>query len=183
MYRKRKQFMELIVCIADAGAMALSLLVAGIIRYGKISILMNSENIRGLYSSLFILHVAAFYFLKIYNGFFKRGRYNELFLSVKYNLVLVAGATLLGFGFKHEVFTSRLVMGYFFVLNILAIWITNLFIRNRERVFHWNRRRVTNLFVVTTRERLPEIVDTFKKSKETTWNIMGAMLLGEEESA
>ena len=180
MYRKRKQFMELIVCLADAAAMSVSLIIAGLIRYGSFVELIYSENIRGLFSSLIVLHIAAFYFLKMYNGFFKRGRYNELFLAVKYNLVLVAGATLLGFGFKHEVFTSRLVMGYFLVINIFAVWITNIFIRNRERVFHWNRRRVTNLFVVTTKEKFPEIVESFSRSKETTWNIMGAVLLGEK---
>lgn len=98
MYRKRKQFMELIVCLADAVAMSVSLIIAGLIRYGSFVELIYSENIRGLFSSLIVLHIAAFYFLKMYNGFFQRGRYNELFLAVKYNLVLVAGATLLGFG-------------------------------------------------------------------------------------
>ena len=80
MYRKRKQFMELIVCIADAVAMSVSLLISGLLRYGNINKLAVSENIRGLFSALIVLHIAAFYFLKVYNGFFKRGRYNELFL-------------------------------------------------------------------------------------------------------
>lgn len=130
---------------------------------------------------MLVLHIAAFYFLKVYNGFFRRGRYKELLLSVKYNLVLVAGGTLLGFSMKNEIFVSRLVMGYFFVINTVLIWGIHLFIRNRDRVFRWSKRRVTNLIVVTTREHFPEIMERFHKSKETVWNIVGVVLLGEEE--
>lgn len=181
MYRKRNQLMELAVCFVDAAAVIFSLFVSGMIRYHSIPELAYAENLRGLCSVILVLHVAAFYFLKVYDGFFKRGRYSELLLSVKYNLILVAGATLLGFGLKSEVFVSRLVMGYFFVINVFMIWLVHISIRNREKVFHWSHRRVTNLLVVTTRDRLQEIVERFRKSKEITWNIAGVVLLGEQE--
>lgn len=180
MYRKRNQLMEIAICIIDAAAMLFSLLAAGILRYGSHQGMMASESLKGLCSVMLLLHVTAYYFLKVFDGFFKRGRYKELLLSFKYNLTLIAGATLLGFGMKNEVFTSRLVMGYFFLMNTVMIWIVHLFIRNRERVFHWNTRRVLNLLVVTTADRLPEITDRFRRSKETTWNIAGAVLLGSQ---
>lgn len=178
MYRKRNQLMELAVCLADALVVLFSLTVAGIIRYREWEVLLYKENIRELYSVVLVLHVASFYFLKVYDGFFKRGRYKELLLSLKYNLILIAGATLLGFGLKNDIFVSRLVMGYFFVLNVFMVWILHLSIRNRERVFRWSNRRVTNLLVVTTSDRLDEIRKHFQRSKETTWNIVGAVLLG-----
>ncbi len=178
MYRKRNQLMELAVCLADALAVLFSLTVAGMIRYREWSVLAYKENLRELYSVVLVLHVASFYFLKVYDGFFKRGRYRELLLSVKYNLILIAGATLLGFGLKNDVFVSRLVMGYFFLLNVFVVWVLHLSIRNRERVFRWSNRRVTNLLIVTTADRLDEIRKNFQRSKETTWNIVGAVLLG-----
>ncbi len=170
--------MELAVCLADALAVLFSLTVAGMIRYREWSVLAYKENLRELYSVVLVLHVASFYFLKVYDGFFKRGRYRELLLSVKYNLILIAGATLLGFGLKNDVFVSRLVMGYFFLLNVFVVWVLHLSIRNRERVFRWSNRRVTNLLIVTTADRLDEIRKNFQRSKETTWNIVGAVLLG-----
>ncbi|MBS6396155.1 MAG: sugar transferase [Clostridiales bacterium] len=173
--------MEMIVCLTDALAMIFSLFVAGMIRYRTLNEFAAAENLRSMCSVILLLHVMAYYLLKVYDGFFKRGRYKELFLSVKYNLVLVAGATLLGFGLKSEVFVSRLVMGYFFVLNIFMIWLVHLFIRNRERVFRWSRRRVSNLLIVTSSEHLEEILQRFQKSKETTWNIAGVVLLGERD--
>lgn len=181
MYRKKNQMMEIMVCLIDAMAVLFSLFVAGMIRYHSLGEMAFRENLRGQCSVLLILHITAFYFMKVYDGFFKRGRYNELLLSVKYNLILIAGATLLGFGLKNEIFTSRLVMGYFFLMNTGMIWMIHIFIRNREKVFRWSRRRVTNLLVVTTADRVVGIVERFQRSKETTWNIAGIILLGEDK--
>lgn len=38
------------------------------------------------------------------------------------------------------------------------------------------------MLVVTTKEYFTEIQDRFEKSKETTWNIMGVVLLNNEEN-
>lgn len=183
MYQKRNQLMEMAVCLADVTVVVFCLTVAGMLRYRTWQMMVYAENLQGLYSIVVVLHIAAFYFLKVYDGFFKRGRYKELFLSVRYNLILIAGATLLGFSLKNEVFTSRLVMGYFFILNTLMIWIMHLFIRNRERVFRWSHRRVTNLLVVTTGDHFKEILERFHRSKETTWNIVGLIFLDQKNSS
>lgn len=179
MYRKRKQLMELAVCGIDALAVVFSLFVAGMIRYQNLTEIWYRENPQELCSMMLVLHIAAFYFLKICDGFFKRGRYKELLLSIKYNMVLVAGGTLLGFSMKNEVFVSRLVMGYFFVINTVLIWMIHIFIRNRDKVFRWSKRKETSLLVVTTREHFEEICQRFAKSKETVWNIVGVVFLGE----
>lgn len=179
MYRKRKQLMELMVCVIDACAVVFSLFVAGMIRYHELDILMHAENMKALCSMMLVVHMAAYYFTKVYDGFFRRGRYKELILSVKYNIVLVAGAMLLGFSMKNVVFVSRLVMGYFFVINTILIWMIHIFIRNRDRIFKWSKRKETSLLVVTTREHFEEIRQKFAKSKETVWNIVGVVFLGE----
>ena len=179
MYRKRNQITEMMICLVDALVVVFCLTVAGMMRYQTFEELVEAENLRELYSIILVLHIASFYFLKVYNGFFKRGRYREILLSLKYNLVLVVGATLVGFGMKSVVFCSRLVMGYFFVFNTGMLWLVHLFIRNRERFFGWSRRRESNLLIVTTREYLTEILERFGKSKEVNWKITGVVLLGQ----
>ncbi len=181
MYRKKNQVMEIAICLMDAVVVLFCLLVAGMIRYQNFGEIVARENLRGQCCVLLILHVTAYYFMKVYDGFFKRGRYNELLLSVKYNLILIAGASLLSFGMKSVIFKSRLVMGYFFVINTVMICLIHIFIRNREKVFRWSRRRVTNLLVVTTADRALDIVRCFQRSKETTWNIAGLILLDEKK--
>ena len=183
MYRKRTQLMEIAICLVDAVAVLFSLTVAGMLRYRTGEALIDAENLQSMYSAILVMHVASFYFLKVYNGFFKRGRYSELLLSIKHNLIVVAGATLLGFGMKSTVFVSRLVMGYFFVLDVLMIWLVHLFIRNREIVFRWSRRRTSNLLIVTTSEQVKSTLRCFRRSKETNWNIAGIVLLdGQSET-
>ena len=171
----------MMICLVDALVVVFCLTLAGMMRYHSFEELAGAENLRELYSIILVLHIASFYFFKVYSHFFTRGRYKELLLCVKYNLALVAGATLVGFGMKSMVFCSRLVMGYFFVINTVLIWLIHIFIRNKDRVFHWSKRRVTNLLVVTTKEDFTEIQERFGKSKETTWNIMGVVLLNNEE--
>lgn len=169
------------MCLADACAALFSLCVAGVLRYQTLEGLKQAENIQTLCSIILVTHVATFYFMKVYEGFFKRGRYRELLLSLKYNFILTAGAILLGFGLKSEVFVSRLVMGYFFVLNVLLVWVVHLFIRNWEKVFRWSHKKEVNILIVTSGERLDEILDRFRRSKETLWNVAGIVLLGKEK--
>ena len=59
MYRKRKQLMELAVCIIDAGAVLFSLWLAGMIRYHEIESLMQAENMKELCSLMLVVHIAA----------------------------------------------------------------------------------------------------------------------------
>lgn len=180
MYRKQNQLMEMAVCMIDAGMMLCCLLAAGMMRYRYIQLLFEAENVQTTCSVMMILHIASFYFLKVYEGFFKRGRYREMLLSIKHNVILIAGASLLGFGMKNEIFVSRLFMGYFFVLNTLAVWAAHIFIRNRGRLFKWSMRREINLLLVTTSGRLPGILQRFENSKEVGWHVTGAVLLDEE---
>lgn len=177
MYRKRNQLMGLAVCLIDALVVLFSLLAAGILRYHTIEDLCFAEDVNLLFTISILLHITAFYFLKVYDGFFKRGRYAELRLSIKYNLILVLGATFLGFGLKNDVFTSRLMMGYFFLINTVIIWLGHIFIRNRDKVFRWSQRKAKNLLVVTTTNHLEEVLDRFRRSKETVWDIAGVILL------
>ena len=177
MYRKRNQLMGLAVCLVDAAVVLFSLLAAGILRYRTIEFLCMAEDMNLLCSMSILLHVTAFYFLKVYDGIFKRGRYAEFRLSIKYNLILIIGASFLGFSLKNEIFTSRLMMGYFFLLNTVVIWCTHIFIRNRDKVFSLSHRRVKNQLVVTTANHLEEIQKRFCRSKETLWNIAGVVLL------
>lgn len=178
MYRKRNQIIEIVICLLDAIVVLFCLSVAGMMRYKTWDAWFEAENIQAMYSVTFVLHVAAFYFLKVYNHFFKRDRYKELLLSIKYNFFLVAGATLLGFGMKSEIFTSRLVMGYFFGLDTVMICLVHLFIRNRNRVIRFGQRKTVNLLVVTTAERFGAIKEQFERSKEMCWNIVGVVLVG-----
>ena len=177
MYQKKGQLIELAMCVADGAAAALCLLIAGLMRYHTIKAFAFAEDLSALFGVVLIAHVFLFYFLKIYDGFFRRNRYLEIKITLKHNISLVVLVTLLAFCLKMTVFTSRLVFGYFFVMNTVALWMVHIFFRNIVRIFHWSKQGARNLMVVTTSDKLEEIVNRFAASRETTWEIAGVVLL------
>lgn len=181
MYRKKNQIMEIVVCLIDMAVTFCSLWFAGLLRYGSTAAYAAQVDFEVLFSVIAVIHVAAFYILRVCEGFYRRDRYQEAVLSIKYNLILIATAIFLGFTIKNDMFLSRLVMGYFFVLNTCFVWMSHIFIRNWERLFHLNIRRKRNLLIVTTTDRLKQVLFRFGHSKEVRWQIVGVMLLDEME--
>ncbi len=181
MYRKKNQIMEIVVCLIDMAVTFCSLWFAGLLRYGSTAAYASQVDFEVLFSVIAVIHVAAFYILRVCEGFYRRDRYQEAVLSIKYNLILIATAIFLGFTIKNDMFTSRLVMGYFFVMNSCFIWAVHVFIRNWERLFHLNIRRKTSLLIVTTADKLDQVLFRFQHSKEVRWDIAGVVLLDETE--
>ena len=181
MYCKKNQIMEIVVCFVDMLVAFGSLTIAGGLRYQSIRLYINVVDFGVLFSIIAVIHVAAYYILRVYDGLYRRDRYQEAFLSIKYNLILISAATFLGFTIKNDMFLSRLVMGYFFVLNTCLIWVSHIFIRNWERLFHLNVRKKTNLLIVTTADKIDQVLFRFHHSKEVRWEIVGVVLLDETE--
>ena len=177
MYRRKKQFVELGICLLDLIAVVCSLMIAGLIRHDSFEMLAKRENLVSLFSVVTVLHIAVFYVLKAFEGFYHRNAKAELLFSVKFNLILVVLAIFLGFSMKSEVFTSRLVMGYFFLLDTVAMCLVNQIVKASNL---W-RKKQTNLFVVSTPERIDEVLDRFGSSREVHWNVVGILLQGETE--
>ncbi len=182
MYRKKNQFQELGICLADELLTMFSLFVMGLLRYGSVLGFFNAENVEETFIIVFIIEFAAYYGFKAFNGFYRRDRYDELILSIKINLIIVAGSAFIGFLLKREFFVSRLVMGTFFVFNTLLIWVFHLFIRNCSRLLgRKNEMRGSNLFVVTSGpEKLIKIKKKFEVSREIQWNIVGAVFVNSQ---
>lgn len=176
MYRKKNQVLGLVICIIDAIVIVLGLLLAGILRYGDFESLRMWEDIRLTCGAIVLLHVALFYFTKVIDEFFRRGRYRELLFCIRYNVLLTISLVFFGFAIKNSLMISRLMMGYSLVINTIFLWITHVAIKNRERVFRWGNIRKENLLIVTTSDRVEEIVHNFISSKEILWTISGIIL-------
>ncbi len=181
MYKKKNQLSEMLVCVVDAAVIVCCIFAAGMIRYQNIMTFRAAENIQEMLLIAMVIHVVLFYGMRIYDGFFQRGRYAEAWIAVKYVFLLVVGMTILGFCLKIGVFKSRGLFGIFSVLASGSILVTHIILRNAETLLRQGKKHATNLLVVTTAERLPKIVKQFTSSKETIWNIAGVLLLDGKE--
>ena len=180
MYRKKNQILELTICIIDAFLLIGSLLLSGILRYGNLENWKAIEDVRLLLCVAIPLHVAIFYFLKIPEGIFRRGRYREAVVCLKYSIMMVICIASLGFAIKQDLLMSRLQMGYFFTITLITFWAAHILIRNREKILKTDGRRMDNLLIVTTKDRVDEVIERFQASKEVSWNIAGIILLDQE---
>ena len=168
------------LCFVDGLVIALSLLLAGMMRHQNVEAVFNYENYGSILALLLVEHVTMFYYLRIHEGFFDRDRYQEASAVVKYNAVLVAGAVIFAYCTKSVYFNSRLVFGYFFVLNSVLTFAAHIAFRNSGTILRWSHKNGRSLLVVTTTERLPEIAKRFTRSKETSWKIAGVLLVGDQ---
>lgn len=169
--------MELSVCIADAAAVIFSLIVAGALRYGSFERWNSVEDVRMVCGVTILIHIVLFYSMKVTDGFFRRGRYKELVLCMKYNAMMVVGIGFSGFALKNELIMSRLMMGYFFLFNTLLLWVVHIVLRNKERVFRIIAKGQKGLLIVATSEEIDEVVKTFLRAKEVIWNVTGIVVL------
>ena len=173
--------MELAICIVDAIAVMFSLILSAILRYGNFSNWSVIEDVRTVCGVVILLHIALFYFLKMTDDFFRRGRYRELLLCIQYNVMFVVCITFVGFALKDKLIISRLMMCYFFLINTVLIWLVHIVLRNRERVFYFANRKQKSLLVVSTTKEIEDVLKNFLKSKELTWSIAGIVLVDAEE--
>lgn len=181
MYRKKNQLLEMGICLIDMAVVLASIIMAGCIRYTGYSNWKMVSDVKLVCGAVALIHVTLFYFLKITDGFFRRGRYRELLICLQYSVLMVAGITFFGFVIRSELLISRLMMAYFFGISTALMWIVHILIRNKERIFKTGVSRQENLLVVTTSDRVSEIMETFLHSKEMVWHITGIILMDRKE--
>ena len=181
MYRRKKQVGQLVVCLIDLVLVLVCAVLGGLLRYHTVAELRRAENVQILLWVLGLFHIALYYIMNIYGTLYTRDRYHEAFTCVSYNLVLVACAVLFGFSMKIEVFTSRLVFGYFAVLNTVAMFVAHVLIRNQDKYFHTRGSRVSNILIIAETSEIPPLVRRFLLSKEMSWHIAGVVPLAAPE--
>jgi FlaA1/EpsC-like NDP-sugar epimerase len=177
MYRKKSQIGQLVVCMIDLVLILGVAVFSGMLRYGfSFSLFRKQENVALLLATLSILHVLLFFVMNIYGTLYKRSRYQELLLTALYNLILVAISLFIGFTMKEDVFVSRLMMGYFFLIDTVLQCLLHIFIRNRRRIFKTGAGAKRGVMLFTEAEYVSEIIGELKHQKEAVWDVIGVVL-------
>lgn len=177
MYRKKSQIGQILVCIIDLILILGVAVLSGMIRYGfSFALFRQAENVALLLATLSVLHVLLFFGMNIYGTLYKRSRYQEIVLSFLYNLILVAVSLFIGFTMKEEVFVSRLMMGYFFLIDTVLLCGMHIFIRNRRRIFKTGTGSKRSVMLFTEAEYVPEITEELKHQKDSLWSVIAVVL-------
>ena len=150
------------VWLADLVCIVVAYLLANYIRFGNF-VDMEDKSVHILVCILFVLFSTMYgFFLDWNRGFLTRGFRQVLWEVLRFNvlMVLVVGFFLFMIQ-KAEVF-SRLVMGYFLILDVLIVYGAHLLLKKLMRSAFASERSVTKVMVIGYANQLEDLVGRLK---------------------
>ena len=150
------------VWLADLVCIVVAYLLANYIRFGNF-VDMEDKSVHILVCILFVLFSTMYgFFLDWNRNFLTRGYLQELWEVLRFNvlMVLVVGFFLFMIQ-KAEVF-SRLVMGYFLILDVLIVYGAHLLLKKLMRSAFASERSVTKVMVIGYANQLEDLVGRLK---------------------
>lgn len=118
MPQKRENTLSFVLCILDCAVAMLSLYIAGMIRYaGDYNFFNQIVDIPQAMFVTFMVALASFYIVDVFDGFIRRGVLAELWKTAQYNACVLVGMTIFTFSTKNQFALSRMTLVYLIMVN------------------------------------------------------------------
>lgn len=172
MFKQKRHFEQILLAVLDLISIAVCLIIAGLLRYETMGRFVYAENVQTMLFVFAAMHMILFLVSNVFDDLYARPPLREFFVIAGYNIVLIGTAFMFGFGIKETIIISRLVFGYFLVLNTICMNVIHLiFKRIVPSFFSVGKER--NVIIMANGASLPKIVDRFRASNEVRWNVVG----------
>lgn len=171
----------------DLLCMEISFLIAFVIRFGvrQVDALLVRTDFSIPYREMFVvilcLHIAFILFTQPYSGILRRNSAEELKKVIQYNLWILAGMVFILFAKQESKTYSRLVIGYFPVVDILLMMFYRYFHKKTVRRSINKENRQDLLLLVAPYRQVSGILHNYYKNKVSTTKITGIILSDSEE--
>ena len=177
-YNKKYQLIETYaVLLIDLICVSLSYFVAYLMRFGVFDGIRSRD--RWLQVYLFCLFFCLLYNFTTdgYRHFFKRGYFEEFLFVFKYNIVMFLVVSAGVYALRMELDFSRLVLGYFVVINLFLSYGVRLLFKRLMRSYYRKSYSSDKILVVTTSDELEKVMDHIKKDHAWSYEIIGIALM------
>ena len=181
--KKGFTFKHLDFLIIDTFSMAISLVVAYVIRFRGIFNVYSVGDYTTLGMGLFLAYIFMMLFNNYHSGILKRNAITELGYCIALNVEILIFTIAFLFLFKVSVYYSRLVIGLFFVLDVLIMWVLRSIRKGIVRRGYNKGHKVSNVIVATYSYKLVDFFNSLKKENTGYYNCIGILLLDEEKKA
>ena len=172
MNRKMKLIESYFLLLADLCSITLAYIVAILIRFQKFSRVMEPELHFMVYIG-FLLFCTIYSFLFDWNReFLKRGILVELIAVTKFNIFMELSGMAFLFMLQRSADVSRLVMGYFAILNILIVWLVRLAMKKGLRVYFTAKSNIVKIMIIAKDAVLAKTVARLKESLDINYEIV-----------
>lgn len=172
MNRRMKLIESYLLLFADLVSITLAYTIAILIRYRKFSRVMEPELHFVVYIG-FLLFCTIYSFMFDWNReFIKRGILVELIAVTKFNVFMELAVMAFLFMLQRGADVSRLVMGYFAVLNILIVWLVRLAMKKALRVYFTASSNIVKLMIITKKANLSKTLEKLKEAMDINYEIV-----------
>jgi len=177
-YNKKHQMIKIYGGLAmDLISIAISYLLAYILRFG-INHRPNLED-SWLQIYFFCILICVLYNLITdqYHHFFHRGYYLEAISVGKYSLFLFVAVSACVYVFRMELIFSRLLLGYFTVLNAMFTYILRIVFKNYMKIYYRKSKSSDKILVVTDSGELEKVMEHIEKDNNWSYEITGIAIV------
>ncbi|MBD5517802.1 MAG: sugar transferase [Lachnospiraceae bacterium] len=172
MNRRMKLIESYLLLLADLCSITLAYTVSILMRFQKFSRVMEPELHFMVYIG-FLLFCTIYSFLFDWNReFLKRGVLVELIAVTKFNIFMELSGMAFLFMLQRGVDVSRLVMGYFAILNILIVWLVRLAMKKGLRVYFTAKSNIVKIMIIAKDAVLAKTVAKLKDSLDINYEIV-----------
>ena len=172
MNRRMKLIESYLLLLADLCSITLAYTISILMRFQKFSRVMEPELHFMVYIG-FLLFCTIYSFLFDWNReFLKRGILVELIAVTKFNIFMELSGMAFLFMLQRGLDVSRLVMGYFAILNILIVWLVRLAMKKGLRVYFTAKSNIVKIMIIAKDVVLAKTVAKLKDSLDINYEIV-----------
>jgi exopolysaccharide biosynthesis polyprenyl glycosylphosphotransferase len=179
MNRKKKIIESYGLLLSDLLCIVIAYVAAILLRYHKFSRVMEPE-VHVLVCVFFLLFSTIYSFMLDWNrSFLERGIFVEFVAVLKFNVFMVLAVASALFVLQRGAAFSRLVMGYFAVLNLILVWLVRLVMKKLLRVYLTAESNLVKIMVITTDSVMNRTVAQLKENLEINYEIVALACVDE----
>ena len=172
MNRKTKIVEGYWLLFTDIVSMTVAYVIAILIRYHKFR-WVDEPELHFAGCICFLLFCTVYSFMLDWNReFLKRGLFVEFIAVLKFNIFMALSGMAVLFLLQRGGDFSRLVMGYFFILDVLIIWGVRAGMKKILRIYFTSKSNIVKIMIITKDAVLDKTVSKLKNAMDINYEIV-----------
>lgn len=179
MNRKKKIIESYCLLFSDLLCIVIAYVAAILLRYRKFARVQEPE-VHVLVCVFFLLFCTIYSFLLDWNrSFLERGAFVEFVAVLKFNLFMVFGAASVLFMLQRGAAFSRMVWGYFAVLDVIVVWLVRLAMKRFLRIYLTSESNLVKIMVITKDSVMGKTVAQLREKLDLNYEIVALACVDE----
>lgn len=176
-YNKKYQIIESYgLFLLDIICITVSYALGYLIRFHGTESPLGNREIAQIYVPFLLICMLNNFFTNEYKHFFQRGYYYELLRVVRYNIILFLATSAYIYAFRLELEFSRLLLGYFVVINTIITYVVRIAFKSYMRRYYSKSRSSDKVMVVTSEAEAEHVMQQIEKDAAWSYEV-GAMAM------